>query len=41
MFFFKLDKGDSFLEGKMVKIITLVEIVTLSVNIMMVYWVRH
>ena len=40
VFFFKLDKGDSLLDGKMSKIITFVEITPLNVKILMVYWSR-
>ena len=39
--FFKLDRGDSFVEGKTSKIIGLIAITVLNVNVVMVYWVRH
>ena len=38
--FFKLDRGDSLLDGKMRKIITFGEIISVNVNILMVYWSR-
>ena len=38
--FFKLDRGDSLLDGKMKKIITFGEVIPLNVNILMVYWSR-
>ena len=41
VFFLKLDRGVSFLEGKLIKIIGLVEIAIFNVKIMMVNWVRH
>ena len=39
--FFKLDRGDSFLEGKMTKITALIEMTAVYMKTMMVYWVRH
>ena len=39
--FFKLDRGYSFLEGKIAKIIALIEMTAHYMEIMMVYWVAH